>query len=137
MLTSVLDILAFLSLGTHNFFVVSPCSCLTCSPRLVGTVELRSNGLDPIAVSYVSISLNQFEKILAPSKSGAPLAITSTKIAQQRVIGKEVMLYQAPIGSQFDAVTSLDLPFVIEIPNMYEELPAASLMLPNGVCETT
>jgi hypothetical protein len=107
------------------------------SPRLVGTVEIRSNGLNPIAVSYVSISLNQFEKILAPSKSGAPLAITSTKVAQQRVIGKEVLLFQAPIGTPFETVTSLDLPFIIDIPIEYEELPAASLMLPNGVCETT
>src|SRR5208282_1019202 len=108
-----------------------------CRPRLIGTVEIRSNGLQPIAVSYISISLNQYEKILAPSKSGAPLAITSTKYTHHRVIGKELMLFQAPSGSSYEPVTCLDLPFIIEIPSAYEELPSASLMLPGGVCETT
>lgn len=106
-------------------------------PRLVGTVEIRSNGLQPIPVSYVSISLNQYEKILAPSKSGAPLAITSTKYTYHTVISKELMLFQAPTGCTAQPVTSIDLPFVIEIPCRYEDLPAASLTLPGGTCETT
>jgi hypothetical protein len=106
-------------------------------PRLVGTVEIRSNGLDPLAVSHVSISLNQYDKILAPSKSGAPLAITSTKYATHNAIGKELVLFQIPDGSSYEKIMSLDIPFDIEIPSNYEDLPAASLMLPDGVCETT
>jgi hypothetical protein len=109
---------------------------LPSRPRLVGTVEVRSNGLQPIPVSYVSISLNQYDKILAPSKSGAPLAITSTKYTEHRVVSKEIILFQAPAGSLYEHVTSIDLPFVIEIPIAYEDLPAASLILPGGVCET-
>jgi len=109
----------------------------TCRPRLIGTVEIRSNGLEPISVSYVSISLNKFEKILAPSKSGAPLAITATKYAHHQVVGKEIMLFQAPNGASHQKVTSIDLPFAIELPTTYDELPPASLLLPGGICETT
>ena len=106
-------------------------------PRLVGTVELRSNGLQPIDVSYVSISLNQYEKILAPSKSGAPLGLTASKFVNHRVIGKEIMLFQARIGQLYEKLTSLDLPFILEIPSAYDDLPAASLILPGGICETS
>jgi hypothetical protein len=73
---------------------------------------------------------------MAPSKSGAPLAITSTKYAHHQVIGKEIMLFQAPTGSSYEKVIAIDLPFVIEIPSTYEGLPPASLMLPGGICET-
>jgi hypothetical protein len=106
-------------------------------PQLVGTVEIRSHGLDSIAVSYVSISLNKYEKILTPSKSGAPLVLTSTKYAVHEVVGREIMLFQAPDGSTHQRISSLDLPFHIEIPSTYEELPAASLILPGGICETS
>lgn len=46
------------------------------------------------------------------------------------------MLFQVPAGSSYEPVTSIDLPFIIEIPTAYDELPAASLILPGGVCET-
>lgn len=47
------------------------------------------------------------------------------------------MLFQARIGQLYEKVTALDLPFVIEIPSAYEDLPAASLILPGGICETS
>jgi hypothetical protein len=117
-------------------FLLSNVNC-KYRPRLVGTVELRSNGLDAILVSYVSISLNQYEKVLMPSKSGAPLGLTATKVTNHKIIGKEIMLFQAAVGTPYESVTTLDLPFTIDIPSVYEELPAASLKLPGGDCETT
>jgi len=106
-------------------------------PRLVGTVEVRSNGLEPIAVSYVSISLHLHEKIIIPSRSSSALSLKPAKYHHDEVIGKEVMLFQAPNGQPHEYATSLTLPFRIDLPCNYEELPAASLMLPGGICETT
>ena len=110
---------------------------VTHRPQLVGTVEIRSHGLGAIPVSSVSISLDKHEKILAPSKSGAPLAIAATKYTQNRIVDKEVVLFRPPMGSSHQWITSIDLPFNIKIPSAHEELPSASLLLPGGVCETT
>jgi hypothetical protein len=46
------------------------------------------------------------------------------------------MLFQAPKGKVYEYATTLILPFVIDLPNHFEELPAASLILPGGTCET-
>jgi hypothetical protein len=72
-----------------------------------------------------------------PSKSGAPLGLTATKVTNHKIIGKEIMLFQAAVGAPYESVTTLDLPFTIEIPSAYEDLPASSLKLPGGDCETT
>jgi hypothetical protein len=72
-----------------------------------------------------------------PSKSAAPLGLTATKVTNHKIVGKELMLFQAPVGAPYEAVTSLDLPFSIEIPSAYEDVSAASLKLPGGDCETT
>lgn len=87
-------------------------------------------------MSYVSISLDLYEKIISPPKSSSTLSLTSSKYHHHQKVGKELMLFQAPKGKIYEHVTALNLPFIIELPCTFEELPAASLVLPGGICET-
>jgi len=135
MLISALDILESLPHGKQPQ-LSSLALTLGIRPRLVGTVEVRSNGLEPIAVSYVSISLCLHEKITVPSRPSSSLSLTSAKFYHDRVIGKEIMLFQASNGKSYEYATALTLPFIIDLPCNFNDLPPPSLVLPGGTCET-
>ncbi|KAH0287487.1 arrestin domain conatining protein [Aureobasidium namibiae CBS 147.97] len=126
-----------------NFLVGYPGISAT-SPRIEGKVEIRPLlGVSaPVHVSLVTVCLQRRESIHPSADTIKGHLVTSNRREITDIVGKEMLLYRAPLGRESEAILSMDLPFVIFIPygrggeEMARRVPPASLQLDRRAAET-
>lgn len=95
-------------------------------PRLFGTVEVRTPAGNAISAAYVSLGLYCHENVAYRPENRSSL--TTQKQTKTTIIGKEVLLWQAPDGRSHEDIMSLNLPFMLPFPTAKDKLLPATLV---------
>lgn len=126
-----------------NFLVGYPGISATL-PRIEGKVEIRpALGITkPLTISLVTIALQRRESIHPAADSVTKKHLAAPRKEITDIVGKEMLLYRAPLGREAVEIFAMDLPFVIFIPygrggeEIARRVPPASLQLPSRTAET-
>ncbi|KAI9780577.1 MAG: hypothetical protein M1816_002827 [Peltula sp. TS41687] len=113
-------------------------------PRIEGKVEIRpAIGVSaPVSVSLITIALVRRESIHPSADSVTKKHLAAPRKEISDIVGKEMLLFRAPAGKEYENVLSMDLPFVLFIPfgrggeETTRRIPPASIQLHSRTAET-
>ena len=117
---------------------------LLAQPRIEGKVEIRSAiGVSaPVSVSLITIALVRRESIHPSADSVTKKHLAAPRKEISDIVGKEMLLFRAPAGKEYENVLSMDLPFILFIPfgrggeETARRIPPASIQLHSRTAET-